>query len=102
MKKIVNGELVDLTPEEENQFNSFSGDTEAMKLERRINEQVRIHRDQLLKDSDWTQISDNGLSEEKKTEWQTYRQQLRDLPDGISTKEDIKNLVYPTKPEASK
>jgi len=98
MKKIVNGELVDLTPEEENQFNSYSGDTEEMKMERRINEQVRVNRDQLLKDSDWTQISDNGLSEEKKTEWQTYRQQLRDLPDGISTKEDIKNLVYPTKP----
>ena len=37
MKKIVNGELVDLTPEEENQFNSYSGDTEAMKMERRIN-----------------------------------------------------------------
>ena len=98
MKKIVNGELVDLTPEEENQFNSYSGDTEEMKMERRINEQVRVNRDQLLKDSDWTQISDNGLSEEKKTEWQTYRQQLRDLPDGISTKEDIKNLVYPTEP----
>tara|TARA_A100001391_G_scaffold172153_1_gene133657 strand:+ start:317 stop:616 length:300 start_codon:yes stop_codon:yes gene_type:complete len=98
MKKIVNGELVDLTPEEENQLNSYSGDTEAMKMERRINEQVRVFRDQLLKDSDWTQISDNGLSEEKKTEWQTYRQELRDLPSSISTKEDIKNLVYPTEP----
>ena len=71
MKKIVNGELVDLTPEEENQFNSFSGDTEEMKMERRINEQVRVHRDQLLKDSDWTQNADNGLSAEKKTECQT-------------------------------
>ena len=59
---------------------------------------LREQRDKLLKDSDWTQLSDNGLSEEKKTEWQTYRQQLRDLPSGISTKEDIKNLVYPTKP----
>ena len=99
MKKIVNGELIDLTPEEENQFNSYTGDTESMKLERRINEQVRVNRDQLLKDSDWTQNSDNGLSEEKKTEWSTYRQQLRDLPSGISSKQDIADLVYPTKPE---
>ena len=81
MKKIVNGELVDLTPEEENQFNSYSGDTEAMKMERRINEQVRVFRDQLLKDSDWTQLADKGgLADSKVTEWATYRQSLRDLP----------------------
>ena len=95
MKKIVNGELVDLTPEEENQFNSYSGDTEEMKMERRINEQVRVNRDQLLKDSDWTQISDNGLSEEKKTEWQTYRQQLRDITESATSLDDV---TWPTEP----
>ncbi len=41
----------------------------------------RIERDQLLKDSDWTQLADKGgLSDSKVTEWATYRQSLRDLP----------------------
>ena len=41
----------------------------------------RGERNQLLKDSDWTQLSDKGgLSDSKVTEWATYRQSLRDLP----------------------
>lgn len=98
-KKIVNGELVDLTAEEQTAFDNQPGDTEEKQLQRKINEQVRLPREQLLKDSDWSQLSDNGLSSEKKTEWQTYRQELRDLPSGISSKQDIADLVYPTKPE---
>ena len=98
-KKIVNGELVDLTADEQTAFDNQTGDTEEQQLERKINEQVRVHREQLLKDSDWSQLSDNGLSSEKKTEWQTYRQELRDLPSTISSKQDITDLVYPTKPE---
>jgi len=98
-KKIVNGELVDLTADEQTAFDNQTGDTEEQQLERKINEQVRVHREQLLKDSDWSQLSDNGLSSTKKTEWQTYRQELRDLPSGISSKQDITDLVYPTKPE---
>jgi len=98
-KKIVNGELVDLTADEQTAFDNQTGDAEEQQLERKINEQVRVHREQLLKDSDWSQLSDNGLSSTKKTEWQTYRQELRDLPSGISSKQDITDLVYPTKPE---
>jgi len=45
---------------------------------------VRSRRNSLLTTSDWTQIQDNALSEEKKTEWRIYRQQLRDLPSKIS------------------
>ena len=41
----------------------------------------REERDQLLKDSDWTQTVDkSGLADSKVTEWATYRQSLRDLP----------------------
>jgi hypothetical protein len=38
---------------------------------------VRAKRNQLLTDSDWTQLSDSPVD---KTAWATYRQQLRDLP----------------------
>ena len=57
----------------------------------------REQRDQLLRDSDWTQISDYALvSEEEKVLWAEYRQALRDLPETYPNSEDI---VWPTKPE---
>jgi len=40
---------------------------------------VRSYREPLLSGSDWTQSSDSPLSAEKKAEWATYRQALRDL-----------------------
>jgi len=58
--------------------------------------QMRQQRDSLLTQCDWTQLSDSPLSETKKTEWQAYRQTLRDLPANIT---DIDNIVWPTKPE---
>ena len=41
---------------------------------------VRAERDQKLTASDWTQMADSPLASDKKTEWATYRQSLRDLP----------------------
>ncbi len=41
---------------------------------------VRVERDQKLTDTDWTQMTDSPLASDKKTEWATYRQSLRDLP----------------------
>ena len=48
-------------------------DGEAMK-------RLRIHRDNLLKETDWvvTKASETGVAET--TAWKTYRQELRDLP----------------------
>lgn len=41
-------------------------------------ERLRIRRDKLLVDSDWTQVADAPVD---KQAWATYRQQLRDFPD---------------------
>ena len=38
-------------------------------------------RDKLLADSDWTQMNDSPLTNEDKTAWATYRQELRDMSD---------------------
>ena len=43
-------------------------------------ESARNNRTTLLAESDWTQMADTALSTEKKAEWVTYRQALRDLP----------------------
>ena len=59
---------------------------------------LRIHRDKRLTMCDWTVGADSPLSDSKKTEWQTYRQALRDLP-STNTATQIDDIVWPTKPE---
>jgi hypothetical protein len=56
--------------------------------------QVRNYRNLLLSNSDWTQMSDSPLSDDKKAEWAIYRQILRNLPNTV----DLNNVVYPTQP----
>ena len=41
----------------------------------------RTTRNKLLADSDWTQMNDSPLTNEQKTAWATYRQELRDMSD---------------------
>ena len=59
---------------------------------------LRNDRNQLLLESDWTQGIDSPLDSSKKTEWQTYRQSLRDVTSGISSVSDVENITWPTKP----
>ncbi len=57
----------------------------------------RATRNQLLSDSDWTQIADSALTDEAKALWVTYRTALRD----ITSHADWPNLAdadWPTKP----
>ncbi len=44
---------------------------------------LREKRNAKLQDSDWTQMADAPLTNSKKTEWATYRQQLRELPNTL-------------------
>ena len=49
-------------------------------------------RNRRLQDSDWTQMPDSPLTDTKKTEWATYRQALRDLPQQWSTDVDKESV----------
>ena len=40
---------------------------------------LRVYRNQLLMESDWTVASDSPLSDSKISEWKIYRQALRDI-----------------------
>lgn len=40
---------------------------------------IRLQRDLLLAETDWTQMSDTALSKEKQEQYKTYRQKLRDI-----------------------
>jgi hypothetical protein len=50
-------------------------------LDAKTAEGHRATRNKLLADSDWTQMNDSPLTNEQKTAWATYRQELRDLSD---------------------
>ena len=59
----------------------------------------------LLVQSDWTQLPDVPLSNEKKAEWATYRQELRDLPSVYpdpqwknNDETSMPDITWPTKP----
>lgn len=41
---------------------------------------MRLLRDGLLAQSDWTQLADSPLTEAKQNEWKVYREALRDFP----------------------
>ena len=60
---------------------------------------LTAQRNSLLQGSDWTQVIDNPLTDAKKIEWQTYRQELRDLPTAYTDIESIEEVIFPTKPE---
>ena len=56
---------------------------------------IRYKRDQLIAETDYTQVADSPLSPEKKAEFTAYRQALRDIPQTYS---DPDAVVWPEKP----
>ena len=57
----------------------------------------RTTRNKLLADSDWTQMNDSPLTNEAKTAWATYRQELRDLSD-LDAWPNLDNADWPVAP----
>ena len=92
--KIVNGQQVELTADEivaiaaqETAWNAGAFD--------RAMADLRQRRNQLLAETDYLALSDNTLS----AEMTTYRQELRDITNGLTTVEEVNAVVFPTKPE---
>jgi hypothetical protein len=55
---------------------------------------LRAKRNKLLIDTDFHGMSDNTMS----ADMTTYRQELRDITNGITTKEQAQSVVFPSKP----
>ena len=55
---------------------------------------LRAKRNRLLAETDYYALSDVTMS----ADMETYRQDLRDLPEGKDTVEKCDNVVWPTKP----
>ena len=70
-------------------------DTETINKRREIKwSEVRSSRDSLLSESDWTQFNDSPISGSTLTDWQTYRQSLRD----ITNQSDPYDITWPNRP----
>ena len=59
-------------------------------------ENLRAKRNRLLAETDHLALSDNTLS----SDMRTYRQSLRDITNGLTTKAQVDAVTWPTKPGA--
>ena len=60
---------------------------------------LRAKRNSLLAASDYTVLADTVLTPAKKSEWMTYRTSLRNLPQGLTTVEQVNSVAFPAKPQ---
>ena len=58
---------------------------------------VRAKRDELLRKSDWTAVTDSALGGAEQINWEEHRQDLRDIPQTYSA--DVESVVWPESPE---
>ena len=93
--KLVNGQIVPLTAEEiaqrqaeEQAWNNGAFD--------RAMADLRQRRDAMLKSCDWVMMSDSPITD--KSNWETYRQALRDITENLTTVEQVQAVEFPTKP----
>ena len=89
----INGNQVQFTAEEETardaEEQAWADAAPARALER-----LRLKRNALLRETDFYALSDVTMSDDMKT----YRQNLRDFPDGKDTVDKCDNATWPTKP----
>ena len=89
--KLINGIRYEMTNAELTVFNQRRAKTfeEAM-------QELRAERNSKLSETDYLALSDQTLS----ADMNTYRQELRDITNGLTTVEDINSVTWPTKPGA--
>ena len=89
----INGVQVPFTAEEEAQRDAEEQAYSDSAFDRAMAD-LRQRRDSLLKATDYLALSDNTLS----ADMTTYRQDLRDITNGLTTVEDVNAVTWPTKP----
>ena len=89
----INGNRVQFTAEEETARDAEEQAWRDGAFDRSI-ARLREDRNRRLSATDFYALSDVTMSEEMTT----YRQNLRDLPDGLTTVEEVDTVTWPTKP----
>jgi hypothetical protein len=99
MKKIINNIEVDLTAQELAEYNLRIEQESNTRFVRNLN-QLREIRNNILSKTDWYVTKAKENNEEVPANVKRYRQELRDLTEGLTTVEQIVNIIkndlYPT------
>jgi len=95
MKKNVNGIEIDMTAEEIAEFESQQITPDLFQIALK---NLRLERNKLLADSDWevTMAKEKGTN--LSSAFKTWRQDLRDITEGLTTVEEVEGVVFPEKP----
>ena len=91
--KMVNGVRIDFTPEEETARDAEEAAWAAGAFDRAIG-RLREDRTRKLSSTDFYALQDVTMSDAMTA----YRQDLRDLPAGLSTEAEVKAVSWPVKP----
>ena len=91
--KMVNGVRIQFTPEEEIARDAEEAAWAAGAFDRAISG-LRVDRNRKLAVTDYYALSDVVMS----ADMEAYRQDLRDLPSGLSTEAEVKAVSWPVKP----
>ena len=93
-KKVDNGIIREMTSEEQAEYdNRMASFTPLSDFEISIII-LREKRNSLLEKTDWWGTSDNTMTDSQKK----YRQDLRDITNGLNTVEEVEAVEFPTKP----
>jgi hypothetical protein len=95
--KLVDGVQIELTAQEITQRQAEATAWANGAFDRAI-AGLRSKRNSLIASSDWKVLSDSPLSAELKTAWLEYRQNLRDITEGVNTVAKVNAVVFPDKP----
>ena len=97
MTKIqINNEIRDMTAEEQAAYDARQV-TPPTAFEQSLSD-LRQQRNKLLQECDWIELNNVPLTSTKKTEWQTYRTNLRNITNDLTTVDEVNVVVFPTKP----
>ena len=91
MKKLINNEIVDCSEEDIAFKNSSDADWNSFDTKIFL---LREKRNSLRKQTDWWASSDLTMTDEQTQ----YRQDLRDITNGLSTADEVDAVEFPTKP----
>jgi len=92
-KKMIDGQLVVMTDEEQAEFDARNTAWNNDAPNRRMAE-LRRQRNALLAETDWMANSDVTMNDA----WATYRQALRDITTQTPSDDALSNITFPTKP----
>ena len=91
--KVVNGVRMNLTPEEETARDAEEAAWAAGAFDRAM-VGLRSDRDRNLSSTDWNALQDVTMSDAMTA----YRQDLRDLPAGLTTEAEVDAVSWPVQP----